>query len=1136
MVKKIRRTGRIGAVVVLTALLILGLLPEVARSGLLGNQSPSAEAQPVARSQMHVVGVKDTDDGKVSLSLSATSAMKMTRLQINSSTVLTEGEELTVTSLGIGGEASPQDWVVATDTGLTVQPKSEVDVFPGTPVTIEWLKTRAGTPAVEGLDAIAEGIAIANDLAESQMGLDSPHQGELDLTAEKDADLPGQYFAERAVNVSGDSYKRITNSSKHKRCALRKNVFSGKTWWDNSASTLSQGGVDRVDVEITGANNLEAQVNLNDPRLKLRFGSEAKYGWGFVTLEKGADYTAEIVGNVVRFNLTRTHVRAPKVQESYDIEVEIPYTGGRGSTCDVQLYNKELSEPLDPAEGNPTSADNYYNLNFPKAESSCQLTQDRRTKDAKLTMKAKWGWWEEESQQNSFDVIELKDKGAHLPSRIKTLSPEIRLRAQPDASGKNDWQTLRKGIDYSLTFNGESAYIELKSTKHNHDRKKAFNVEVELSAVGHSSACDVALWRKGPKWFNKNASSLEVETSESSREELDWLRPSVANPELPQRCGLDIALVFDTSNSVMNHPKGPSASKEAGLAIIDALQGTGSRMAVYNFASPANRFGEIFAEKQALGKEENIEKLRQAVNAFDWVSPKNQPEKGGTNYQAGLSQIKDGEFDVVYFITDGIPTTNNVDYPGKGLDNGQMTNQSDLDLAIEEANRIKTANTRIETVMVGVDTMNEHILKDGIFNYKRVGGFDSVQKWPLLQGYGYPAFYDPEVPSPLPGHPHRKVPSDSVREMLGLEGRKIFIAESPNANSAYWDVTNQPELWRAGVRSAQSIVEDISGKGAVTRVEDFLGLKEKLRNLVLRNCFGSINVTKLVHDENNQASRGVGWTFETEVDNAGHNAGSVRDGHQLSVFTDITDEQGRFGRTLDQQNQKGQTVKVREHQQEGFRLRSQANGDNASCEAKVYDQDKDEWLTQTIRPRNEGAENMPGFSVDVPFRGIVNCTIENERIQDNLSLSIKKVIYGDETKVLAGSRFSLYKVEGDNKEELQKVDDQNRVIADLERGKRYELVETHAPKGYQLLARPIVFEIASADIGNPEIQLIGGPEQYPEVSVSRDDTDANHLIMQVANISKPGLPRTGGPGLYGLLAIGAALLLAGIMLARRLKA
>lgn len=170
----------------------------------------------------------------------------------------------------------------------------------------------------------------------------------------------------------------------------------------------------------------------------------------------------------------------------------------------------------------------------------------------------------------------------------------------------------------------------------------------------------------------------------------------------------------------------------------------------------------------------------------------------------------------------------------------------------------------------------------------------------------------------------------------------------------------------------------------------------------------------------------------------------------------------------------------------------------------------------------------------MPPSAIVNCSVVNARAS-KLSLTVKKVSFGDDAKPLDGSKFELYKVTGSERSLVSKLEGKNMDIRDLELGKRYELVETQAPKGYQLLARPITFDLVGTGTGVQQLQLVGGAEQFPEVTVTQG-TETNQLIMQVANTSKPALPRTGGPGVYGLLTIGAVVLLVGIMLARRLKA
>ena len=256
--------------------------------------------------------------------------------------------------------------------------------------------------------------------------------------------------------------------------------------------------------------------------------------------------------------------------------------------------------------------------------------------------------------------------------------------------------------------------------------------------------------------------------------------------------------------------------------------------------------------------------------------------------------------------------------------------------------------------------------------------------------------------------------------------------------------------------------------------------------------------------------------------------------HQV---TDTTNDQGNFGRKLNQKNQTAPTaqrVKVVEQQQPGFMLQPYAENKNATCTATVFDGRNNKWKTQSVEIENVDDAAKPGFTVAVPASAIVNCSVVNARVS-KLSLTVKKVSFGDAPKPLDGSKFELYKVAGSERSLVSKLEGENMDIRDLELGNRYELVETQAPKGYQLLARPITFDLVRTATGVQQVQLIGGAAQYPEVTVSQG-TERNQLIMQVANTSKPELPRTGGPGLIGLLTIGAAVLLVGITLTRRTKA
>ena len=122
---------------------------------------------------------------------------------------------------------------------------------------------------------------------------------------------------------------------------------------------------------------------------------------------------------------------------------------------------------------------------------------------------------------------------------------------------------------------------------------------------------------------------------------------------------------------------------------------------------------------------------------------------------------------------------------------------------------------------------------------------------------------------------------------------------------------------------------------------------------------------------------------------------------------------------------------------------------NATCTATVFDARINKWKTEDAPVANVDDAMKPGFTVAVPASAIVNCSVVNARAS-KLMLTVKKVSFGDDAKPLDGSKFSLYKVSGSERTLVSNLDGKNMDIKDLELGKRYELVETQAPSGYQL--------------------------------------------------------------------------------------
>ena len=64
-------------------------------------------------------------------------------------------------------------------------------------------------------------------------------------------------------------------------------------------------------------------------------------------------------------------------------------------------------------------------------------------------------------------------------------------------------------------------------------------------------------------------------------------------------------------------------------------------MAIYNFASAPKSIPGMSTDKLSLNNEGDVQKLRDAVNAI--AEPFERYGRGGTNYEAGLSQVPSGE-------------------------------------------------------------------------------------------------------------------------------------------------------------------------------------------------------------------------------------------------------------------------------------------------------------------------------------------------------------------------------------------------------------------------------------------------------------------------------------------------------------
>ena len=101
----------------------------------------------------------------------------------------------------------------------------------------------------------------------------------------------------------------------------------------------------------------------------------------------------------------------------------------------------------------------------------------------------------------------------------------------------------------------------------------------------------------------------------------------------------------------------------------------------------------------------------------------------------------------------------------------------------------------------------------------------------------------------------------------------------------------------------------------------------------------------------------------------------------------------------------------------------------------------------------------------------------------------------------------------------------------------YYLIETKAPNGYNLLPAPIKFSTDWDKDGNAVIKVLSGGTAITSNRCAESDTADNCVkkigVLQVADITKGALPKTGGEGV-GLWALaGAAIVAAGCLALRR---
>jgi len=208
----------------------------------------------------------------------------------------------------------------------------------------------------------------------------------------------------------------------------------------------------------------------------------------------------------------------------------------------------------------------------------------------------------------------------------------------------------------------------------------------------------------------------------------------VANPPVPDECGLPLTLVLDASGSIESEGAVENV-RSAAKAFLDAVKDTGSTARVVDFgtvarqtapADPvttasmapggvhANALASYYNPKPPIAPPTTAARQYNGTGSISSTSSFGSIDNSQTqwtNWDQALARARTVPSSLIVFVTDGDPTAFDLNQPGDAFNppgttvayntfRGQGTGPS-VDRAVVEANAAKTAGTRILAVGVG---------------------------------------------------------------------------------------------------------------------------------------------------------------------------------------------------------------------------------------------------------------------------------------------------------------------------------------------------------------------------------------------------------------------------------------------------
>ncbi|WP_133064818.1 vWA domain-containing protein [Corynebacterium hadale] len=617
----------------------------------------------------------------------------------------------------------------------------------------------------------------------------------------------------------------------------------------------------------------------------------------------------------------------------------------------------------------------------------------------------------------------------------------------------------------------------------------------------------------------------------------DWVHPRVPNPPMPKKCGLRVAIVADQSTS-LKYADGDAftQSREAAKAMVKALSGApATQVGIYTFARTSPSSGE--AGVGETGGPVDINSADGKINpritkAIDgWTSKYAQST---TNWEAGLEKVKKGNYDVVYFITDGMPTWFNGTKEDISIKNsGAFVQEGALNAAIDAANDLKASGTRVVPLMVDLQLKAGNIVTQDYV-------LKNLKSWPE-GGTKVPGTYFTTNTGQAPDSALYKLkPGETddtlvnVEQALSKDG--AFNVYRVDENGKQTTITADQGEWTFGARDVKTMGEDISGEGDTIRVKSYSLLAAQLEEIgkqLTLNCSKIVIKKNIVDESGNVTTEGAsGWEFTASA----AQKALVTGGQETAEFSNSQQTAKDTGAWWNVASDKPVTINVEETQKEGFEYRG------VTC--------KQDGKEAALPTRKFGDT---GFQVEVsPQDGkpvSVTCEVSNQGNEvPTYGLALKKVDAFNKEAQLDGAEFTLSwgDSEGERLTIAQGEDKKYSTEKILEPGKTYTLVESRSPlvgdgvsgERYSLLVSPVRFKI-DVEGGKPVAKFAQGDQWVTDASTSGvwaerpDNADTSTVFLGVANVRQGNLPKTGGHGLQTPLAVSTVLMLFGAALARR---